>query len=199
MNEQGKPVELRPVIYSVWNIDGQSRDDKAMKHGMGMMALALLAGPVAAQTPPAAPVCTTPAPPPPELAGWHRAVPITAGDAAARAPLLVPGVAARVALLPSARVGYAVPPAKAGDAASLGGVLALDVARAGTYRIALGVGAWLDVVGPQGAVPSAGHGHGPDCSGIRKMVDFPLTPGRYLLQIAASGAPEITVMVVALK
>lgn len=39
------------------------------------------------------------------------------------------------------------------------------------------------------------HGHGPHCTGIRKMADFPLTPGTYTLQIAANGQRQMTVLV----
>ena len=33
------------------------------------------------------------------------------------------------------------------------------------------------------------------CTGIRKTVQFPLTPGHYVLQISANADPEIAVMV----
>jgi len=45
------------------------------------------------------------------------------------------------------------------------------------------------------AAASVAHSHGPDCSGVRKMVDFPLTPGTYTLQIAGSRQRAITVLV----
>jgi hypothetical protein len=55
-------------------------------------------------------------------------------------------------------------------------------------------------VGKDGAgVISSAHGHGPDCTGIRKMVDFALTPGRYTVQISANAAPQITVMALEVK
>jgi hypothetical protein len=42
---------------------------------------------------------------------------------------------------------------------------------------------------------SIAHGHGPDCSGIRKMVDFRLEAGSYVLQIVGNGAPTVRVLV----
>ena len=42
---------------------------------------------------------------------------------------------------------------------------------------------------------STAHGHGPACSTIRKMVDFSLQPGRYVLQISANAEAEISVLV----
>jgi hypothetical protein len=38
------------------------------------------------------------------------------------------------------------------------------------------------------------HGHGPDCSGIRKIVWFDLPAGRHIIQIAGSQARTIKVM-----
>ncbi len=61
--------------------------------------------------------------------------------------------------------------------------------------MALGSGAWIDILKGGKAVASTAHGHGPDCTGIRKMVDFPLTPGRYTLQIAANGEAALPLLV----
>lgn len=94
---------------------------------------------------------------------------------------------------------YVVPPEKPGKPATHGGLASFTVATPGTYRVALGAGAWVDVVRDGKAVASVAHGHGPACSTIRKMVDFRLTPGRYLLQIAGNADPVIPVMVAALR
>ncbi|ABE63535.1 hypothetical protein Nham_2757 [Nitrobacter hamburgensis X14] len=66
----------------------------------------------------------------------------------------------------------------------------IDVREAGTYRVALDSAAWIDLVRGRQAVISIAHGHGPACTGIRKIVDFPLAPGLYTLQIAANGQPQ---------
>ena len=75
------------------------------------------------------------------------------------------------------------------------GLVRLDVAEAGTYRVAMGSAGWLDLVRSGEVAVSIAHGRGPDCTGIRKLVDFQLTPGRYTLQIAANGEPQTTVLV----
>ena len=51
----------------------------------------------------------------------------------------------------------------------------------GTYGIALGSPGWIDVyrIGDRTPLTSVKHGHGPDCSGIRKIVRFALTKGEY--------------------
>lgn len=137
---------------------------------------------------------------PPELSGWARSAPLTAASSSAtanRTPLTI-GQSARLSLLPTPDVRYALRPEKPGGFVSHGGIVSFTVERAGLYRVALGSGAWIDVVQGGKAVSSAAHGHGPSCSGIRKMVDFQLSPGRYLLQIAGNGEPVIPVMVAAL-
>ena len=61
--------------------------------------------------------------------------------------------------------------------------------------MALGSGAWIDVVKDGKAIESTAHGHGPDCSGVRKVVDFPLQPGSYTLQVAANGQAQLPLLV----
>ncbi|WP_068091728.1 hypothetical protein [Novosphingobium rosa] len=161
----------------------------------------MLAAPLWAQDagmPAAAPVCTGPVTPTGALAPWVSPAPLTAGADGAHAALLKLGQAAQIALLPTPAVTYPLQPEKPGGSVSHGGVMALEVAQAGNYRIALSSGAWLDVVGADGAQRSVAHGHGPDCSGIRKMVDFALKPGRYTVQVSANGADTIRVLAVAL-
>jgi hypothetical protein len=147
------------------------------------------------------PDCSAGAPAlPAELAGWasRDAATAAADPAGAAASPLQIGRAADAALKPSDDVRFAAPPGKAGEGESYAGLLAFTVETPGSYRVALGAGAWIDVVRDGGALVSTAHGHGPACSGIRKMVDFTLTPGTYLLQIAASPKPSIAVMVVKL-
>lgn len=139
--------------------------------------------------------CAAPVAPSGELSTWIAAKPFVAsGDAAKLTPLAV-GQAADVTLIQTARVKYALRPEKPGGSVSYGGMIAIDVAEAGTYRVALGSGAWIDLIKDGAAVASTAHGHGPACTGVRKAVDFPLTPGRYTLQIAANGDPQVRVLV----
>lgn len=138
---------------------------------------------------------------PPDLSGWSKAEPLTAAataGTAARASLTL-GRAAQLRLSPMPAVRYALRPEKTGAPAGNGGLASFAVARAGTYRVALGSAAWVDVVRDGKAAASVAHGHGPACSGIRKMVDFRLTAGRYLLQVAGNADPVIPVMVAALR
>lgn len=143
--------------------------------------------------------CTAAAAIPADLAGWSathgKAMAASKVATTASKAVLVQGVAAEVTLLPASRVEYAVAPRKPGQGDSYGGLLAFDVARAGHYRVAQSGRSWVDVIVDGKAVGSVGHGHGPDCSGIAKMVDFDLPVGRHFLQIAGNGEALVKVMV----
>lgn len=168
-----------------------------------ILAIALLATSAcllaAEEMPSAKPACIGDVAPAGNLAAWTNPMAAKAGGEAANASLLSIGKAANVALLPTPDVHYALRPEKPGGSVSYGGLLALDIAQAGTYRIALSTAAWIDVVGKDGALRSVAHGHGPDCTGIRKMVDYAIPAGRYTLQISANGTPQITVLAVPAK
>jgi len=137
---------------------------------------------------------------PAELAGWASPAPLSAAADAAHldGATLTLGAAANATLRPTGDIHYVAQPGRPGTAGSFGGMFAFAVAQAGPYRVAIGSAAWIDVVGGGSVIASSGHSHGPACSGIRKMVDFALTPGHYVLQIAASGAATLPVMVVRL-
>jgi len=102
--------------------------------------------------------------------------------------------AATVTLHPGNDVRFVIAPEKPGSAGSYGGMVSLDVREAGTYQVALSAGAWLDMVQDGSAVTFAGHEHGAECSGLRKMVSFPLKPGRHVIQL--SGNKDDTIQVV---
>jgi hypothetical protein len=162
------------------------------------MAALPLAG-VSAQdmaSPPAAACPATPAPLPAALAGWSSRTPLAAAAEPAKidAATLVPGQAVDATLVSTADVHYAQRPEKPGGSVSYGGMFGFTVTDKGLYRVALGSGAWIDMLQDGKPLPSAAHGHGPDCSGIRKMVDFTLEPGRYVLQIAANGSRALPIL-----
>jgi hypothetical protein len=146
---------------------------------------------------PAVACAATPAAPPLALAGWAGRVAVTAAvdPSGLASAMLVPGKGADVTLKPTPQITYPLRPSHPGGSVSSGGLLAFDVTEAGTYRVAIGSGAWLEVVRDGTGIESTAHGRGPACTGIGKMVDFPLTPGRHLLEIAGNGTPSIAVLV----
>lgn len=166
-----------------------------------VLSAALLAAVAVAQTATAqstqanCPADAKPLPAP--LAGWSAKTPLTAAvdTAGLAAAMLDAGKAVDLALRPTPNMRYALRPERPGGSVSHGGMVAFTVPAAGTYRVALGSAAWIDLVADGKALQSVAHGHGPACSGIRKMVDFALAPGNYTLQIAGNGSPEVAVMI----
>ena len=150
------------------------------------------------QTPPAAPVCpATPAPLAAEWSGWTTATPLTAAGKPADldAAMLTPGHRAEVTLLPAAGVSFPTALSRPVAAGSTGGLIGITIATPGKYRLSLGGAMWADMIGPDGkSVSSTAHGHGPDCSGIHKYVDFPLQPGRYVLQLSEGKGATVGAM-----
>jgi hypothetical protein len=156
-----------------------------MRITLGLFGLALPAAALA-QTAPAA--CPAPVMAEGVLVTWNSPAALTGSE-------LPVGQAARVNLFPTPEVRYAAPQERPADDASFGGVFTVTISTPGNYRVALGTRGWIDVVSAGSIITSSAHGHGPECTGIRKMVDFPLTPGTYTIQIAGSPEPDTTVLV----
>ena len=72
----------------------------------------------------------------------------------------------------------------------------LTIATAGRYGLAAGSKVWIDLVAGGTAQTSVEHGHGPACSGIRKVVWFDLKPGTYELALSKGEAASVRVLVV---
>lgn len=132
--------------------------------------------------------CPAPVPGP---AGWTVPAPVTAGTTATTAGVLTLGRGATATLAPGATVTLAAPLEKGFAPGDRGGLFAFVVPTAGRYRVALGEGVWVDVVAGGKPLASANHGHGPDCSPVRKFVEWDLQPGRYLLQVAGHAAATL--------
>lgn len=122
---------------------------------------------------------------PAALAGWT-----------APSDAFVPGKAVELDTIDAATLEGLPAGAKPGKAATIG----FRIAAAGTYGVALDQPGWIDVLpGTEGGKPieSSAHGHGPDCSTIRKLVRFRLAPGVYRLYVSALARPRAKVMLVA--
>lgn len=90
---------------------------------------------------------------------------------------------------------HASPPTKAGGPEARGAAIVLDVPPAGTYRVALGGTAWIDLVRDGKPLASTAHAHGDACTGIAKTGDFTLVPGRYTVQLSGAKQPMVKVLV----
>jgi hypothetical protein len=109
-------------------------------------------------------------------------------------PMLTLGVPAIAALSPAEGLTFAAPLGKPVVPGDKGGLFVFHIGLTGTYRVALGGKAWIDVVQRGKSLPSAAHAHGEPCSGIAKMVDFALTPGDYILQLSDTQAASLPVL-----
>ncbi|MBT0671469.1 homogentisate 1,2-dioxygenase [Novosphingobium profundi] len=141
--------------------------------------------------------CTDRAPLPPEFASWVTPETLTAAGDRQSLPKATIGLGRAVdaQLLPTRSVSYQIRPEKPGGSVSYGGLFTFRIERTGTYRIGLGSAAWIDVVREGKALVSTAHGHGPECSGIRKLVAFALTPGTYTLQVSANADPQVEILI----
>jgi hypothetical protein len=124
---------------------------------------------------------------------WTQSGQARAGGQDHGAPALILGKPVVATLTPAAHVQFATPPGK-GAKEGHGGLFALSLKQAARVGIALDGPAWVDVVTGVEAVASVEHGHGPACSGIRKIVWFDLPAGRHMVQIAGSKAATVRVM-----
>ena len=134
---------------------------------------------------------------PPAMAGWSARTPLAAAASpAGLAPAtLAAGRGVDASLRPAEAVSYAVAPGRPAGPGARAGLLALAVAEPGTYAVGLSSAAWIDVVDARGApVASTAHGRGPPCSGMRKVVDFPLAAGRYVVQLTTAADPVVGVL-----
>ena len=155
---------------------------------MSMILALLLTVPPAAD-----PVCAAPVPLAEPWTSWTQSGQGRAGTQVRGAPALILGKPVVATLTPAAHVQFAVPPGK-GAKQGFGGIFVLSLKQAARAGIGLSGPAWVDVVSGTTAVASVEHGHGPDCSGLRKIVWFDLPAGRHLVQIAGSKTPEVRVM-----
>jgi hypothetical protein len=164
-----------------------------------MIALALSAAPALAQeTPSAKANCSTmDSALPPAFSAWPTQAALSAAVNAAglSKATLTPGKAVAASLSPTAEVHFVVPPEKPADPASRSGLFDIKIAKSGTYVVGLGAGAWIDVLKDGKALTSSAHDHGPTCSTLHKLVEFPLEPGHYVLQISGNTDAKLSILV----
>jgi hypothetical protein len=144
----------------------------------------------AAQTPPPVETCgAADAALPANFAPWRSPTPA--------AGTLHPGTAVQVMLRPIAELQAAVPPHSARDGgATTGARLDLEIAAAGSYEILVDHAAWIDLVQGGTALRSTAHAQALPCTSVHKVVDFSLSPGRYVIQVSGTTAASARLLVV---
>jgi hypothetical protein len=136
----------------------------------------------------AAPVCTAIVTPPAGLEAWSVAPGMT-GD------VIAPGKNIALTLEPIDSITFPLPLERKPAAGTFGGVYHVTVATAGTYRVALQNGAWIDLVRDGKSLTSVAHMEGAPCSGIRKIVDFALQPGTYIVQLSGAKTAQTRILI----
>ena len=162
----------------------------------GLLGTVLLAAvPGMAQPAPAQPCAVTV-----EGSGWNS--PVALGSLAAErdgGPVLEIGQTARITLHPTAEVRYPQPPGQAGKDGSFGGMVRFRVTAGGSYRFISSEDPWYDVVGSGGIIAPVARSHDRQCTPqTRKMIDYVLGPGDYLLEIARTSTADVVLLLTGL-
>jgi len=69
------------------------------------------------------------------------------------------------------------------------------VPKAGTYRITLSEGAWIDVIQDGAALKATAHSGATGCDGVRKSVKFELAPGPMIIELSGTTAHAVALVV----
>lgn len=97
------------------------------------------------------------------------------------------------------KIEYITRPDKEGGTVSYGGIFQIKIEEKGIYRVVLGNASWIDLSKDEKLIQSVAHNQGPENSGIRKMVDYPLEIGTYTLQLSAGGDTTTALLITKVK
>jgi hypothetical protein len=119
---------------------------------------------------------------------------VTAGHDLASAPVMKAQKLYELALSPQADVKFIMPPAKRGlPDGAFAGLVHLQVPAAGSYRVSLDQGFWVDIVGDQKFVESTDFGGASGCNAPRKVVIYNLPAGDLVLQLSGAAKDHVRV------
>jgi hypothetical protein len=119
-------------------------------------------------------------------------VTVTAGVRADSAPALTADRLYRLALTEESKVTFAATPErKRASERTYAGLARLRVRVAGTYRVALSRPFWIDIVQDGKLISSAGFTGSHGCDAPRKIVQYTLQAGDYVLQVSGPDSPDV--------
>lgn len=126
----------------------------------------------------------------------YAAAPIelSAGKDAGSAPVIVPDRLYRLRLTALERVAFVATPGKVPAVSAFAGLAVLKIAAPGSYRIAIDLPFWIDVVSNGSLVQPTDYQGQRACAAPHKIVVFEL-PGSKPLVLQFSGAPRDTIWV----
>lgn len=99
-------------------------------------------------------------------------------------------------LFPARSVEFLVSPQERGGSVSFAGTLKFDITKKSTYRIITNGRPWVEIVQNNKIIDSIKHQHGDKCWGMEKVLDFPLTPGHYVIELTANGKETIKFIII---
>jgi hypothetical protein len=121
-------------------------------------------------------------------------VELSAGKDAGSAPVIVPDRLYQLRLTAQERVAFAATPGKVPAVAAFAGLAALKIAAPGSYRIAIDLPFWIDVVSNGSLLQPTDYQGQRTCAAPHKIVVFELLGSQpFVLQF--SGAPRDTILV----
>ncbi len=104
--------------------------------------------------------------------------------------------AVNVTLAPFAKAQLPSPPSRAPKYPdSYAGFLNAPAPQAGTYRITLAQGAWIDVIQDGQTLKSAGFTGAKGCDGLAKSVKFDLAASPYIIELSGTSAHVVALVV----
>jgi hypothetical protein len=120
---------------------------------------------------------------------------VVAGHDLGSAPMMKAQQLYELALTPQDGVKFILPPAKKGlPDGAFAGLVHLQVPAAGSYRVSLDQGFWIDVVGNQKFFESTDFGGVSGCNAPRKIVVYNLPAGQELvLQLSGAAKDHVRV------
>ena len=119
---------------------------------------------------------------------------VPAGHDLASAPVMKAQKMYELTLTPQSGVTFILPPAKKMLAdGAFAGLVHMQVPTAGSYRVSLDQGFWIDVVGGQKFIESTDFGGMSGCTAPRKVVIFTLPAGDVVLQLSGAAKDHVRV------
>jgi hypothetical protein len=117
-----------------------------------------------------------------------QALSLSAGRAEKGAPVLSLSRLYELRLLPQDQVSFSVAPAKRTPiAGAYAGLAVFNVPAAGSYRVAVEIPLWIDVIAHGAAVPAKDFVGQHGCNAPHKIVEFELSGGQpFVLQLSAA-------------
>jgi hypothetical protein len=113
------------------------------------------------------------------------------------APRIAPNRLYKLALAVQDQVAFSAPPGKKAAAASaFAGLATLKIAAPGTYRIAVDLPVWIDVVSGGTLIAAKDFEGQHECAAPHKIVEFDLTGGQPFVLQFSSGASEAILLTV---